>query len=222
MKPLGTVQAEFDRIADLSDKTADRLGPHEAALLGELPPKIGALLDIGCGTGGVARRLADRCDRVIAIDLSPQMIAVARRHSTTLPHVEYHVAEASEWLRSPDSYDCITCIAMLHHVDHEQLLGRIRDALRPGGTLLVIDLLEREGWSALPVNVIAAAISRIRRLGRSNRAAVEAWRQHGEGETYFTIDEARAAFSRSLPGSRVRQHLIWRYSVIWTKPTTHR
>jgi 2-polyprenyl-3-methyl-5-hydroxy-6-metoxy-1,4-benzoquinol methylase len=201
--------SDFDAIATLTSR--DVLGPHEAALLREL--RGGIALDAGCGLGLVARELASRFERVDAIDLSPGMIAEARRRSSG---VQFAVADLFDWLDAHRAhYDCIVSIATLHHVDEVRALRAMADALRPGGQLLVIDILDRPG---VLVNGIAWIVARLRelRVGRMTRAEAAAWREHGRNERYRTWAEARE-LAAALPGAVARQHLLWRYSIAWTK-----
>ena len=72
------IRSDFDAIATLMPRR-DRLGPHEAWLLRQLPTRRGTAIEIGCGVGNVARRLAGAFDDVVAIDLSPGMIDEAKR-----------------------------------------------------------------------------------------------------------------------------------------------
>lgn len=204
---LGSV-SDFDVIAAVTSREV--LGPHEATLLREL--RGGVALDVGCGLGVVARELASRFERVDAIDLSPGMIAAAR----PAPNVRFEVADLFDWLDAHrEQYDCIVSIATLHHVDEVRALRAMAAALRPGGRLLVIDILDRPG---LFVNGIAWSVARLRELrtGRMTRAEREAWREHGRNERYRTWREARE-LAATLPGARAAQHLLWRYSVQWTK-----
>jgi 2-polyprenyl-3-methyl-5-hydroxy-6-metoxy-1,4-benzoquinol methylase len=199
---------DFDRIAVLTSR--DTLGPHEASLLRELRGEVA--LDVGCGLGVVARTLASRFERVDAIDLSPGMIAEARRRSS---NVRFEVADLFEWLDAHrGQYDCVVSIATLHHVDEVRALRAMADALRPGGRLLVIDILERPG---LFVNGIAWMVARLRELrtGRMTREEREAWLEHGRNERYRTWAEARE-LAATLPGARAKQHLLWRYSIEWS------
>jgi len=49
-------------------------------------------------------------------------------------------------------------------------------------------------------------------------ACREAWRQHGEHDRYLTLAQVRQVCARVLPGTHVRRHLLWRYSIVWRKP----
>lgn len=215
---LDRIQSDFDQIARISRSLPDSLGPHEAELLTEVPRGDSAL-DIGCGIGTVVRTIAPWFDRVVGIDLSPEMVAEARRR-TAMPRVEYFVAEAVEWLkRRPAAYDCITSMAVLHHMDLERVVSAIKDALKPGGTFIAVDITTRPGVRHLPLNAIALVASRTYNFvaNRSSAEMRRAYEAHGRDETYLTPNAARELFGTLLPGARVRSHLMWRYSVLWRK-----
>lgn len=216
MKSTDEVRRDFDRIARASATGADALGPHEAALLDLVPP-CDAAFDAGCGSGAVARRLAARATRVAAVDLSLEMIRLARERSTAHPNIEYHVGDVRDWLRGEMRYDCITSMAVLHHMDAREMVPLLVRALRPGGILLLVDILTRRGLVHLPLNAAGWFASQLKHGSAELR---HAWQQHGSGETYLTIAEARALFGELLPGARVRSHLLWRYSVVWHKPVS--
>ena len=221
MKPLPQIRSEFDRIADLSRELPDVLGPYEAGILDRVPAGIDCALDIGCGTGAVARRLASKARHVVAVDLSSHMIDQAKSRSAAFPNIEFHIGHADEWLGSTVSYDCISAIAVLHHMPLEPMIGKIKHCLRAGGLLLIVDMLDLSGWRNLPQSAVAWPVGAVRnlivrqRLG--GRAFRQAWRDHGRGETYLTIAQAREIFGSLLPGCEVRHHLLWRYSVVWEK-----
>src|ERR1041385_8678426 len=200
------IRDDFDAMAPLMP---DRLGPHEAWLLAQLPRGRGAALDIGCGAGTVTRRLAQSFDDVTAIDVSPAMIAEAKRRA---PSIAFACADLFDWLRDhANAYDCIVTISTLHHVDLADALPAIARSLRPGGRLLALDVMPRRN---LLLDAVACALG-FRFTSWKLRTA---FRRHGRNETYLTIDEARCVARRELPGAKVDAHLMWRYSVVWDKP----
>ena len=90
------VREDFDRLADLPESGGwDHNAHYHPFLLKQLPPRLDEALEVGCGTGAFARLLAKRCGTVVAIDLSPRMVEVARARSWEHPNVEYVVAAAS-------------------------------------------------------------------------------------------------------------------------------
>ncbi len=74
---MSTIQEDFDRIALVSPDGATHNDYYHLFLLRQLPSPCVHSLDIGCGTGSFARRLAERSQQVLALDLSPEMIRIA-------------------------------------------------------------------------------------------------------------------------------------------------
>ena len=102
MRPLtaeqaSTIQADFDRIALLSPDGWDHNAHYHRFLLRHVPARCRAALDVGCGTGAFSRLLAERSDQVIALDLSPRMIEIARARAEHLPNITFQVADATNW-----------------------------------------------------------------------------------------------------------------------------
>jgi SAM-dependent methyltransferase len=216
------VRADFDRIAPLTGEGWDHNSHYHGFLLGQLPPHCTEALDVGCGTGAFSRLLAQRSERVLALDLSPRMIEVARGRSRATPNIDYLVADAAAWEFPATRFDCVASIATLHHLPTETNLTRMRDALKPGGTLIVLDLFQGEGLPdvltsglAVPVDV-ALRLIRTGRLRRP-RELREAWVEHGRHDSYLTLAQVRQICDSVLPGAQVRKHLLWRYSITWQK-----
>ena len=117
-------------------------------------------LEIGCGAGAFSHALAARAERVLALDLSPEMIRVARAREPRRANLEFELADVSTWPFPSERFDCIASIATLHHVDARALLPRLRDALRPGGVLLILDLVSDEGVLDLARSALAVGANR--------------------------------------------------------------
>ena len=213
------IRDDFDAIAALMP-AGDRLSRHEARLLTQLPTRRGIALEIGCGTGQLARRLAGFFDRVVAIDFSDGMIGEAKRRTAEGAAIDYVQAEMFDWLDGhPNAYDCIVTVATLHHVDLGAALRAISASLKRGGRLLVVDLLTHRNlfvsaaaWAVAPV-LAAASLGR-----KASWKLRRAFHRHGRNETYLPIDEVERVAADALPGARVRGHLLWRYSIAWDKP----
>src|SRR5215216_5407704 len=89
------VQADFDRIALLDDRYAWSHNDHyHDWLLGHVPTPCAEALDVGCGMGTFSRALAWRAGRVVGVDLSPQMVRIARERSRGFTNIEYVEADA--------------------------------------------------------------------------------------------------------------------------------
>ena len=103
----------------------------------ELPPDS-TVVDIGCGVGRLTRPLARAAKRVIAIDVSSEMLAEARRLNEGLDNVEWLHGDGESLRPIPDaSVDaCISHVVFRHIPDPSVTLGYVREmgrVLRPGG-----------------------------------------------------------------------------------------
>jgi SAM-dependent methyltransferase len=150
------------------------------------------------------------------------MVQLARERSRQYPNVELRVADATTWAFPREHFDCIASIATFHHLPFEEMLSKMRDALRVGGVLLILDLYQTRGLSGFFVNVLAMPVHLVLRLVktgrlRSRREAREAWKQHSPNDVYLPLSQVRQFCARVLPGAEVRRHLLWRYSIIWRK-----
>jgi SAM-dependent methyltransferase len=218
------IQADFDRIALLAPEERWSHNSHyHNFLLGQLPAHIESALDIGCGAGAFCRLLASRSSRVLGLDLSPQMVRLARESSGGYPNVEYLQADVMEWDFPPERFDCVVSVATLHHLPLEDIFAKMRGGLRRGGTLLVLDLFKYVtatdmmlGALALPAGVALRLINR--EPLRDPPEVRRAWQEHGRYDTYLPVSEIRAISARALPGAKVRRHLFYRYSIVWKKP----
>ena len=85
---MSTIQADFDRLALLDAQGWTQNNHYHNFLLRHVRDGCQNALEVGCGTGAFARRLAERAPQVVALDLSPEMIRVARSRSTDSPNLE--------------------------------------------------------------------------------------------------------------------------------------
>lgn len=216
-------QVEFDRIALLSGEERWSQNKHyHDFLLRHVPPRCRRVLEIGCGTGAFSRRLAARSERVLALDLSPQMIRIARERSPEFPNIDFHVADVLKRDFPDEGFDLIATIATLHHLPLRLMLSKMKNALKPNGVLIILDLFEPEGIYDVVTNVLAMHVSVGSRLIKSGRlrppaALRAAWAEHAQHDSFTTVSEVRRLSAEILPGAQVRKHLLWRYSVIWKK-----
>lgn len=94
------------------------------------------VLDIGCGGGVLAEALAKRGARVIGIDLSQDLLGIARAHASGqgLP-IEYRYISAEQLAeQEPGAFDIVTCMEVLEHVPRpDELVMACSRLLKPGG-----------------------------------------------------------------------------------------
>ena len=126
-------------------------GPYEAlldeivALVGRAatpgPPSGTRVLDVSCGIGTVAERLARRGWSVVAVDPIEHLVAVARRHhrDSGLSLSFHHADVAADPLPPGGPFDVIVSMHTLYwHPNPAALLAACRRALRPGGHALFL------------------------------------------------------------------------------------
>jgi SAM-dependent methyltransferase len=218
-----TVRADFDRLASFADDGWNHNSHYHAWLLRHVPTPCRVALDLGCGAGVFTRLLAGRAERVYGIDLSPEMIRRARERSGGLANVVFHVADIGTLALPDNHFDCIVSIATLHHLPLVPTLAQLRDALRPGGVLLVLDLCAHAHWRDWLYHLAAVPVSLTLRLWHHQplpspreRAA---WAAHGQHEVYATLSDLRQAAAATIPGAQLQRQLLWRYALAWTKPS---
>ena len=217
---MSTVEADFDRLALLDDEGWTSNNHYHNSLLKHVPANCENALEIGCGTGAFARLLARRCKRVVALDLSSEMIGVARSRSAQFDNLEFQLGDVMQWNFPQSHFDFVCSIATLHHLDQRDLLVKIRDSLKPGGVLVVLDLVESDSLVERMCDVVGYGVSGGLRLVHNGRlrppAAVRAaWEQHGEHDSYLTVRQVRELADEILPGAIVKRCLLWRYSLVY-------
>jgi SAM-dependent methyltransferase len=219
---MSSVEADFDRLALLDDEGWTSNNHYHNSLLKHVPRNCEDALEIGCGTGAFARLLAKRCKRVVALDLSPEMIRVARSRSTEFDNLEFHLADATQWNFPRSHFDFVCSIATLHHLEQRELLVKIRNSLKPNGVLVVLDLVESDSLAERMCDVVGFGVSGGLRLIHNGRlqpppAVRKAWEQHGKHDHYLTVRQVRTLADEILPGASVRRCLLWRYLLVYKK-----
>jgi SAM-dependent methyltransferase len=102
-------------------------------ILARVPAPRACALDLGAGTGMVARELAAHFDDVVAVEPDERMLAELE----ALPNLRSVHARAEEASFEPASADLVTAGNAFHWMEGELVCSRARQWLRPGGTLAV-------------------------------------------------------------------------------------
>jgi 2-polyprenyl-3-methyl-5-hydroxy-6-metoxy-1,4-benzoquinol methylase len=217
------VREDFDRIALLTEHEGNVNETYSNQLLSHIPKDCDHVLEVGCGFGAFSRLVAHRARCVTGIDLSSQMINVAKGRSANYSNLEFVLDDFLQANFQAESFDCIVTIATLHHLPLDETLVRIKSLLRPGGVLVLHDLLAAGSHIDRAFDVVRLPLSMALQFWRTGRFRARrdvrrAWIEHGKGESYLTPQEVRAMRDEHLPGGRIFRHLLWRYTVVWTKP----
>ncbi len=187
---------------------------YHSVILDALANTVGRVLDVGCGEGTLTRELGTRVADVTGIDVDASSIDLARR-TTAAPNVNYVRSDVLAAPFRPASFDAIVSVAALHHLDMEDGLTQMVSLLRPGGVLAVVGLARSRRVLDLPRDLVAAIGTRVLRRRRTywEHSAPTVW---PPPETFAAC---RRVAESTLPGVHYRRYLLWRYSLVWTKPT---
>ncbi len=146
----GQVAAFYDEVL------GGRFGMEEQLVfevLGELRGK--AILDVGCGTGRFSIPFAERGARVTGVDLSPEMLAQARRRAseTNLP-LELMDGDAMAVDLGDRRFDVVfSSLAVTHLPELAPFVARMRPHLRSGGRILLSDMHPNAQRMGIPVGM---------------------------------------------------------------------
>ncbi|GAB3154680.1 class I SAM-dependent methyltransferase [Microbispora hainanensis] len=183
-------------------------------ILRAVPEGCGDALDVGCGDGLLARKLTGRAKRVTGVDRSAGMITRARELAAGRPGLTFVEGDFLTAALPAGEYDFVCSVSAIHHMDFDAALTRMRELLRPGGTLVVVGLAREASVAEWAAMIAAAPVVRVTKVLRGA--------QEPEGMPVaaprMSYGQVRAAARRLLPGVRYRRHVLRRYSLTWTKP----
>jgi len=125
-----------------TDESFESSGRADADRIARLVESGSVVLNIGCGIGRVEKYLAPKVGEAHAVDISGEMIALARRRLEGLPNVHLREVALDEYLSAyPDEkFDLVFSLLVLQHMEKEHAYTYLQDAhrvLKPGGLLFV-------------------------------------------------------------------------------------
>jgi 2-polyprenyl-3-methyl-5-hydroxy-6-metoxy-1,4-benzoquinol methylase len=178
-----------------------------------VPREAISALDVGCGDGFLAARLSRRVPHVVAVDIDRPVLERAKQRFPDAAVIwrNADVLEAGDEL---GSFDAVVSNATLHHLPHtREALRRLRELVRPGGTLAVVTFA-RPGWRHLPW-ALGTFVTRgvaVRLRGKWEHSAPTVWPPRD------TVAQLRRHARAELPGARVSLLLFGRVLIYWNAP----
>ncbi len=173
----------------------------------------GTVLDVGCGEGLLIQRLSSISASVTGIDPDNAAVARARSRMSGLPNVTVEEAGFFEYVAKERSYDLVTFVASLHHLNLPAALQRARSLMRPGGEIIVVGLSANKAAADWVVSGLQLPLVR---LG--------SWMHHETRDVgvvttaaRHSLREIRMVVQHELPGARIRRGLYYRYLLRWKK-----
>lgn len=172
----------------------------------------GNVLDVGCGDGLLAQRLAAVSRSVTGIEPEPAPAGRAIERLTDLEDVQISCTSFEDFDPGTRRFDLVTFVASLHHMDLRTTLVRARDLLTPSGEIAVVGLSANESawdwvWSACCLPAVKVAD-----------------RLHGDtpdigvvlADPRESLRTIRRTVAEVLPGAEIRRALYYRYLLRWS------
>lgn len=142
-----------------------------AAVLAAADPRPGfRVVDLGCGTGQLSLPLAERGARVLAVDVSPEMIRRLERNASdrSLPSIAGLAAPIENLSLPAGSVDLVVTSYALHHLrdrEKSRVVAAAYDWLRPGASLVVADMMFGRGATSQDRAIIKSKVRVLARRG---------------------------------------------------------
>jgi len=140
-------EAFFSSAAGQWDRLREELFGATSHLraLGALIDPDAVVGDLGCGTGTVSEWLSLFCERVIAVDASREMLQAARENLGGRKHVQLRQGSLEKLPIENGELDIALMMLVLHHLpEPKRVLAEAGRALKPGGRLLILDMLPHD------------------------------------------------------------------------------
>ena len=163
-KQIKDTQTSYDQVAaEYAERFKDEMDdkPFDRDCLDRLAREVGDLgpiCDLGCGPGQIARYLHRKGVPTLGVDLSPGMVAEARRLN---PDIHFHQGDMLALPDKDNSWGGIAAFYCIIHIPPEKIvdaLGEMKRVLKPGGVLLITfhigqEIKHLDEWWDKPVNL---------------------------------------------------------------------
>ena len=135
--------AFWSKVVDKYDRVVDaQIGQGTRSMVRDRLSKeqrLGSLAEFGCGTGFFTELLVNQAQSVVATDLSPAMIALAKERITKT-NVVFQVEDCQGSSLPAITFDTAFISLVIHFTDPQRTLSEMNRILRTGGTLIIANL----------------------------------------------------------------------------------
>ncbi|WP_053671637.1 class I SAM-dependent methyltransferase [Streptomyces sp. NRRL B-1140] len=189
---------------------------HHPVILAAVPDGCRTALDIGCGDGLLARKLAARSASTTGVDRSPEMIELARRYPRGPGNVTYVEADFLTAGDLPESgYDFVSAVAVVHHAPFEEAVTRLARLTAPGGRLVIVGMAANRTLLDWIISACGVPVSLLLARRNGGKRCPDGMPME---DVHMSWAEVRRMLHRLLPGCTVRRTLLWRYVAVWERP----
>ena len=131
-----TMHKKLRNYAEASEQIVRRLALNSDSIV----------IDLGCGTGAFAHHAANKCHTIYAVDISTAMLEYCRKQAEQkgITNIVYCHSGLLSYEHGGELADAVVCVAVLHHLPDcwkQIALTRICGMLKPGGRLLLFDIV---------------------------------------------------------------------------------
>lgn len=222
----------FDELAELFKIYAEDIDPvYRNWVEPNLPAAGKRAVDLGCGSGRFIDLLAKRYDSVLGVDIAEREIEMARAKHRQ-PNVEFQTRSLLDVDAESDGrFDLVFSVNTIYHLqDHETVLPHVRSLVAPGGTVVVVDIVDPGQWRSIDWHISQAFVyaeESYRNRSRDHNVAADVlrlflhptWLQHMKDNIPLTRSEFRRHYSTVFPGAEFTDDI---YSVVaamkWRAP----
>ena len=103
--------------------------------------KFNSVLEIGCGTGKNTEWLQEKASRLLAVDFSEEMLAIAKNKISSEKVIFQRADVTKKWDWTSENFDLVTCNLILEHVeDLDYIFDQAFSKLKPGGHFFISEL----------------------------------------------------------------------------------
>lgn len=158
--PEGKIDASYDKVAlKYADVFTDiKVREDEWNwILNHLPKnKKPVVLDIGCGNGALLKELSPLIEKGIGVDASEGIIKVSGEHQSHISNLRFQIIQGPKIPLENQSVDVVISLLSFRYLDWDPLMDEIKRVLRPGGKILIIDMIAVPAkWHEFPDLVIS-------------------------------------------------------------------
>ena len=186
---------------------------YHQLVLESLPPGAARALDVGCGSGLLARELAARVPEVVGLDRDEASIMAATAEGGP-PGLRYVIGDVLNADLGLGQFDLVSAVACVHHLEMGEALRRLDQLVRPGGRLVVVGVARSTDLLDFLIDIAAVVANCYHRTVKRyvDQTSPVVW------PPPLSYGQVRRLSATVLPGSQYRRRLLFRYTLIWAKP----
>ncbi|KAA3614032.1 MAG: class I SAM-dependent methyltransferase [Calditrichaeota bacterium] len=137
------IDEAYDYWARFYDSNKNKTRDLEKEVGQELlaPFSFSSVLELGCGTGKNTTWLLEKCEKLVGVDFSPEMLQAAREKIKSAK-VEFYQADLTKpWQFLNEKFDLVTCSLVLEHIENlSDIFSQVQSALQPMGKFYICEL----------------------------------------------------------------------------------